>query len=172
MFLSYIKDFSLKKLLKNSYQTLKNNQSVNPIKSVGLLIDNNYFLNKDDLISELIANGFSKNQIKVLIFKEKSDVNDVVNYLTLSYKNISWNGNFTKQNISEFIEEKFDLLINYYDVEKPVLMLITNKSEASFKVGFSNVDKRCNDLMINTNVENYKVFVFELFKYLKILKKI
>ena len=72
---------------------------------------------------------------------------------------------------NDFINEKFDLLISYYDVEKAILLKITHNSKAQFKVGFSSVDKRLNHLMINTNAENYKVFVHELFRYLKILNR-
>jgi hypothetical protein len=172
MFLNYIKEFSLKRLLKNSYQTLKINQSVTPIKSVGLLIDESYFDKKEDLINELVTNGIRKDRINVIIFKDKLNANEVFSYPTFNNKHISWNGKFTENVVLNFIQEKFDLLINYYDVEKSSLLLITNKSQASFKVGFSSIDKRCNNLMIATNAENYKVFVFELFKYLKILKKI
>jgi hypothetical protein len=74
--------------------------------------------------------------------------------------------------VNNFISERFDLLISYYDVEKAILLNITHNSKASFKVGFSSVDKRLNHLMINTNAENHIVFVHELFRYLKILKKI
>jgi hypothetical protein len=63
-------------------------------------------------------------------------------------------------------------LISYYDVEKPALLLTTHYSKALFKVGFASVDKRLNHLLIETTAENYKIYLKELFKYLKILKKI
>ena len=46
------------------------------------------------------------------------------------------------------------------------------KAKAGFKVGFASIDKRLNHFMIDTNAENYIVFMSELFKYLKILNKI
>jgi hypothetical protein len=60
----------------------------------------------------------------------------------------------------------------YYDTEKVALLLVSNLSKASFKVGFASIDKRLNHFMIDTNAENYTVFMSELFKYLKILNKI
>ena len=78
----------------------------------------------------------------------------------------------TYPDVNDFISCNFDLLINYYDVEKAILLNITNNSNAVFKVGFSSIDKRLNHLMINTNAENYSIFVNELFRYLKILNKI
>jgi hypothetical protein len=44
--------------------------------------------------------------------------------------------------------------------------------KGEFKVGFTAIDKRLNDLMINTNAENYIVFTHEIFEYLKILNKL
>jgi hypothetical protein len=76
------------------------------------------------------------------------------------------------QEIIDFKANKFDLLISYYDIEKVPLLLVTQRSKAGFKVGFSNIDKRLNHLMIETTAENSLVFIDELFKYLKILKKI
>ena len=64
------------------------------------------------------------------------------------------------------------MLISYYDVEKPPLVLVTLQSKAKFKVGFSTIDKRLNAFMITTVAEKHGEFVAELFKYLKILKKI
>ncbi len=172
MFLNYIKEFSLKRILKKSFKIVKNYQSLTTIKSVGLILDESYFSSKESLIKELVDKGFRKDNIKVLVFKDKLTANEVYSYPTFGSKHISWNGKFTEKVVLDFILEKFDLLISYYDIEKSSLLLITNNSKANFKVGFTNIDKRCNDLMITTNALNYKIFVFELFKYLKILKKI
>ena len=70
------------------------------------------------------------------------------------------------------MNQNFDLLISYYDVEKAILLKITSNSKAVFKIGFSSVDKRLNHLMINTNADNYQVFTHELFRYLRILNKL
>ena len=83
-----------------------------------------------------------------------------------------WNGNFKEVVVNDFIKERFDLLISFYDLEKVPLMLVTNQSNAGFKAGFASVDKRLNHLLIDTQSNNYKIFVHELFRYLKILKRI
>ena len=72
----------------------------------------------------------------------------------------------------EQITKPFDLLINYYDVNKYGILLLSIKSKANFKVGFDTVDKRVNHFIIKELVDNYKEFTSELFKYLKILNKI
>jgi hypothetical protein len=73
--------------------------------------------------------------------------------------------------VVQFLNTPFDMLINYYDVDSPPLMLATLSSEARLRVGFATVDNRLNDFMISMQAEKYTDFIAELFKYLKILKK-
>ena len=171
MFLNFIKDFFLKRILKNNLHNVMIS-SASSIKTVGLLIDESYFFEKDALVKELKANGILENDVKLIVYKDKLRKNEVYSLPTFSIKHLDWKAEITYPAINDFINEKFDLLISYYDVEKAILLKITHNSKAKFKVGFSSVDKRLNHLMINTNAENYKVFVHELFRYLKILNKI
>ncbi len=172
MFLNYIKGFLVKKTLKNRLNNFKTSTSSEVIQTIGLLVDEKYFLEKEHLVNALMANGISKENIKIIAYRDKIKKNEIYTVPTFGAKQLHWNGSITDLVINDFIKEKFDLLISYYDVEKAILMLITQNSKAQFKVGFSSIDKRLNHLMINTNAENYKVFVHELFRYLKILNKI
>lgn len=172
MFLKYIKDYFLKRILKKNLQNVKGIASAVSIKTVGLMIDESYFFEKEALVQELIANGIVESNIKVIVYSDKLKKNEVYLQPTFNIKHLNWKSEITNPAVNDFINESFDLLISYYDVEKAILLNITHNSKALFKVGFSSVDKRLNHLMINTNAENYKVFVHELFRYLKILNKI
>jgi hypothetical protein len=172
MFLNYLKDFSTKKIVKNSLSNVKHLSSDSIIKTVGIIFDESYFYERESLVNELIKNGIDESNIKILVYKDKIKKNEVFDYPVFSHKDLSWTGTVDKKEVKDFIKEPFDLLINYYDTEKVALLLVSHLSKASFKVGFATVDKRLNHFMINTNAENYKVFVEELFKYLKILNKI
>lgn len=172
MFLSHIKDCFLKRILKNSLQNVKSISSEFSIQTVGLLLDESYFLEKDALVKELLTYGILENNIKTIIYKDKLKKNEAYSQPTFSTKHLNWKAEITNPTVNDFINEDFDLLISYYDVERAILLKITHNSKALFKVGFSSVDNKLNHLMINTNAENYKVFVHELFRYLKILNKI
>ncbi len=172
MFLKYIKDYFLKRILKNNLQNVKSISSAVSIQTVGLLIDESYFFEKEALVKELIANGILEKNIKLIVYRDKLRKNEIYSQPTFSIKHLNWKAEITNPTVNDFSNEKFDLLISYYDVEKAILLNITHNSIASFKVGFSSVDKRLNHLMINTNAENHVVFVHELFRYLKILNKI
>lgn len=172
MFLSKLKDFFIKKIVKKRLVNVAPFNSNGAIKKVGIIIDETYFFEKDDFIKQLAFFGIDTISISLLIFKNKIIKNEILNHITFSFNDLSWSGKIENAFVNEFIKEEFDLLISYYDTEKAPLLLVTNNSKANFKVGFSSVDKRLNHFMIDSNAENYKVFIDELFKYLKILNKL
>jgi len=172
MFLNKIKDFWVKKIIKKSLSNLKHRVSNSSIKTVGIIIDESLFDKKENLVNELIKNSIQKQDIQILVFRDVIKKNETFNYPTFSYKDLNWNATFDQNEVNQFINSKFDLLISYYDIEKAPLIQATCLSKADFKVGFENVDKRLNQFMIVTSVANYKVFIEELFKYLKILNKL
>ncbi len=172
MFLDYIKDFSTKKIVKKSLSNVKHSTTDKQIKTVGLIIDESYFFEKESIIKALIQNGILKENINILVFRDKIKKNEVFDYPIYSNKDLSWIATIDNIEVNSFIKQPVDLLINYYDTEKTALLLVSHLSKASFKVGFSSIDKRVNHFMIATNAEDYKIFIVELFKYLKILNKI
>jgi hypothetical protein len=172
MFLNYIKDYFLTRILKNNFRNAKSISSGVPIQTIGLLIDESYFLEKEALLKEIISNGILESNIKIIVYRDKIKKNEVYSQKTFGLKHLNWNLKINNLEVNDFINEKFNLLISYYDVEKAILLKITHDSKSLFKVGFSSIDKKLNHLMINTNAENHTVFVHELFRYLKILNKI
>jgi hypothetical protein len=172
MLLNYLKGFLVKKRVKKNLLAERTVPNSNKIKTVGLLIDENYFSEKSDLINQIVSNGILKEDIQVLVYKNRMTKSKDCQYPVFTPNNLNWKAEINNKNVDDFINKEFDLLINYYDVEKALLLLVTHHSKADFKVGFSSIDKRLNDLMISINAENHKVFINELFRYLKILNKI
>ena len=172
MFLNHIKNFFVKKTLKNSLQNLKTDHSAARVQTVGLLVDVSDFAATELLIAEFIAHGILKRNIKIIVYCDAVKNNEGLKYPTFNDAQLKWNGEITASEINDFINDKFDLLISFYDIEKAILMQITHDSKAKFKVGFESIDKRLNHFIIKTEINNYTVFVSELFKYLKLLNKI
>ncbi len=172
MFLNYLKNFFTQKIVKKSIVNVNHIPLNKTIKTVGIIFDESYFYEKEALFAELVQNGIQDSDINFLVFKDIIKKKETFDYPTFCHKDLSWTATFDKSDVKEFIAQKFDLLINYYDTEKAALLLVSNQSKANFKVGFSSIDKKLNHFMIDTNAENYKVFIEELFKYLKILNKI
>ena len=172
MFLNYLKNFFTQKIVKKSIANVNHIPLNKTIQTVGIIFDESYFYEKEALVAELVQNGIQASAINYLVYKDLIKKKETFDYPTFCHKDLSWTATFDKSEVKDFIAQKFDLLINYYDTEKSALLLVSNQSKANFKVGFSSIDKKLNHFMIDTNAENYKVFIEELFKYLKILNKI
>jgi hypothetical protein len=172
MFYKIIKNFFLKKNVSKRLLKQKDQLVQQKIATVGLIVDETYFSNTAGLVEQLISQGIEKDIITVLIYKDKIKSKELIASPFLSLKNISLAGEIDKTEVINFLETPFDMLINYYDVNKNALLLLTIKSKANFKVGFDTVDKRVNHFIIKSLVDQYEMFIQELFKYLKILNKI
>ena len=172
MFLDFIKNLVLKNTLKKSLRNVEDESLNSSIVKVGLIVDASNFTETELLKQEIISNGISENDIKVIVFRDVLNSKVIYSEPTFGLKDIDFKSKFTKQPINQFVEEEFDLLINYFEEEKPFLLLLAHRSKAKFKVGFSAVDNRLNHLLINIEKVNYKGFTKELFRYLKILNKI
>jgi hypothetical protein len=172
MFLNKIKDFWAKKIVKKRLSNVRLINSDNSIVKVGIVFDESYFYEREELLKELIQQGIKEENIQILVFKDKIKKNETFDYPVFSYKNINWTATIDAQQFKDFVTSEVDLFISYYDIEKAPLLLTTHLSKASFKVGFASIDKRLNHFMIDTNAENHTVFMEELFKYLKILNKL
>lgn len=172
MFSKIIKDFFLKKIISSKLSSANVEVSVSKINTVGIIVDESYFTNIDLLKKEIEQYGVKNNNVEILLFKKKASKKEGVKELYFTRSNIKINGEINKQDVNVFLEQPFDLLINFYEVERPSLLLVSKVSKAKFKVGFSTVDKRLNHFMINSSVSQYKEFISELFKYLKILNKL
>ncbi|WP_242412122.1 hypothetical protein [Flavobacterium sp. Root186] len=150
--------------------TIKNEVFTSNIQTIGLLVDESKFRYSKELIKELESNGIAPENIKIAAYRHKFDKKKEYTRPTFGKKHIDWRGQVTEVFLNEFIDTEFDLLISYYEEEISILMMITSKSKAKFKVGFSSVDEKLNRWMINTTMAEYKLFITELFKYLKSIK--
>ncbi|HJS00296.1 MAG TPA: hypothetical protein VJ780_05110 [Flavobacterium sp.] len=162
----------VKKILKNSLLNVKGSSFSSRIKTVGVIVDETYFTQTKALVKELVLNGIAEENIELLLYKRKTIADFSSSVTKLVPGHLDWKGQIKNQSVNDFLAKDFDLLISYYDVDKAVLLVATHESKAKFKVGFSTIDKRINNFMIKTNSDNYKIFIQELFRYLKILNKI
>ena len=64
------------------------------------------------------------------------------------------------------------MLINYYTKENLMLQLMTIKTKARLKVGFSEVDSIFNDLILSSPLLDFDTFRTELQKYLQVMDEL
>src|SRR4051812_12508590 len=109
MFLKSLKNFLLKRKLKNSLSNVKNNFSSEAITKVGILMDESYFTEREALINELVSQGIQKENISLLVYKDKVKKNDVFDYPVFTLKDINWDGSIQNSDVTDFNERHFDL---------------------------------------------------------------
>jgi hypothetical protein len=172
MFFNKIKVFWIKKIVNNRVLNVKHLMSNNPVKNIGIVFDESNLQSKDIVTNELVQKGFHKNNISILVFKDNINKTETFTYPVFTFRDLNWSASFDKKEILDFLNKDFDLLISYYDVQKSPLTLVTQRSKATFKVGFASIDNRLNHFIIDTNAKKHKIFIEELYKYLKILNKL
>ncbi|MBN8642578.1 MAG: hypothetical protein J0L86_12270 [Flavobacteriales bacterium] len=172
MFSHKFKDFIIKNSVKKRLSNVKHIASTNSVQTIGIIFDESQNTHREKLMNEIKKWQLSPLSIEFIVFKDRVKKTEVFDYSVFSNKDITWNASFTNAEVNQFSAKKFDLLISYYDEEKAALLLLTQISKANFKVGFSSVDHRLNHFLIQTEIDKSATFAEELFKYLKILKKI
>lgn len=172
MFSRIIKNFFLKRKNYKKIDAFRLPHTDSKIASIGLLVDESYFSHTAELIEVICSFGFLPDQIEVVCFLDKKKKVNAENKFYFTANDITWSGAIGNQKLLDFTTKSFDLLLNYYDIEKAPLVVVSFLSKAKFKVGFQTIHKKVNHLVINEVAENYNIFLSEVFKYLKIINKI
>jgi hypothetical protein len=155
--------------LLNARQVAVSNAKMN---SVGIILNMNEFSDFDAFRNYFKELGVSPAKTKIIAFVE--DAKDA-NQLWDTYfnpKDFGWKGKINNIELQSFINTQFDVLISYYNQESIELKIITAATNANFKVGLSQKDKRLYDLMIDVDTKQIELFISELTKYLHVLNKI
>ena len=79
MFLNYIKEFFVKKSLKNNLNNLKNEVFTSNVQTIGLLVDESKFQYSKELIKELTLYGIASENIKIVAYRDKFKVKELLN---------------------------------------------------------------------------------------------
>jgi len=142
------------------------------LKKLAVLIDAREDVDIFSIVKLADKLGVKSSQLKIMGFKDvKAHVEEEkgghTNYF--DEKMVNYGGGFKSKTLANFVEESFDVIINFYEEDHKIMNLVAASSKAKFKVGFASVDNRINDLVIGTPSNNTDLFISELKKYLKIL---
>ena len=172
MILKVFREKSNKKYLNKLLSERHVNVNDNKVESLGVIINIDEI---DDFelfrkLAEYIK--VRSNKLKIIAFSEnkKDDLNSWD--LCFNPKDFGWSGTIKNMELQSFLDNNFDALISFYEKDILEIKLITALSKAKFKIGILQTDERLNDLIIKTNLKQFKLFKTELFKYLTILNKI
>ena len=169
------KGFKNKSITKAVESHLKKRQVYSkPIQlnKLAILIDARYNIDIVSVMKLSSKLGIKPKNVKVIGLKGIKAYKEGKDSESASYFNenqFSFTGAFKSKTLDDFVNQQFDVLISFYPKDISCLNLVAAASQAKFKVGFSDVDNRINDLVIGTAPDNTDLFISELKKYLKIL---
>ena len=142
------------------------------IRSIGVIVDMDTF-DQSELFYDLTTDfKLRPNAVKIIGYKGYYDTNSPYAIPVFSDKDLGWNGDIENSYALEFLNREYDLLINYYTKENLMLQLMTIKTRARLKVGFSEVDSIFNDLIIQSPLLDFETFKTELQKYLSVMDEL
>jgi len=142
------------------------------ISSIGCIVDLDAFDNANAFYEFVEEFSLRPNSVKIIGYKKFYDKNSPYSTPVFSDKDLGWKADIENSYALEFLNREYDLLVNYYTDDKLLLQLMTVKTKARLKVGFGDVDKNLNDLILNTPIKDFQTFKKELRKYLRVLNEI
>jgi hypothetical protein len=170
MIFSKIKEYFLQKEVQQSFKTTKRVVANNKVKNIGIVTTMalNDVYGFEDKVKKLFPKHRSVNWY---CFREfhKSDEKSFHHF---SNNDFNWKGKINDVSLQIFVDTPFDILICYFDKKHVFLESLVKQSQASFKIGFSNVNQSLFDLEISERIDNVDSFHVELKKYLQILGSI
>lgn len=148
-------------------------KTISNLKTLAVLIDASHSINIVSLLKLANELGVNSGELKVMGYKEgNKDIEDNKDTAYYNDKSFGINGTPKSKSLKEFINNDYDVLINFYGKDKMELNYVAAASNAKLKVGFAEVDNRINDLIIGATTDDANLFISELKKYLKILQVI
>jgi hypothetical protein len=177
-FLENIKEKVGSYILTNKIKSVKRTKSLYSLdtaKEIGIIIHAT-----DSKVYEAVCNFIkylTERKIKVasLSYIEKKEVLDLyslqLGMLYFTNSDLNWYYKPKNHNTDDFINARFDILIDLSLEEVFPLQYIVNLSRAKYKVGRFTSEESVYDLMINLKKENNVEFLIEqITHYLKIIK--
>jgi hypothetical protein len=167
------KNTALKFLRKHAAtEKIKPAVSGNIIYKVGILAEEDLF-NTYDFRKELSENfKIPANDFKILLFQKRKNIESLHDLEYFSFDDFGFFGKIKGENVKDFTQNNFDLLINYCAQDNILALVASFQSNAILKAGFKMEEFNLYDISISVEVNKIDTFNAELTKYLQILNLI
>lgn len=139
------------------------------ITTVGILALNSISSQID--LQKQVADVFGVRNPKIYSFRSY-DKEHSPSYKHFSENDFDWKNNITDSSLQAFLDTNFDLLITFFEPNNLYLEYVSLLSQASFKVGYANVNSRLFDLEIQVDHSDISTYLTEVKKYLGILDRL
>lgn len=172
MFLNSLRSKTIYRKIRKESESRSFTPLSTQIKSIAILQTDEMQFTKAGLQQLAQIFKIKESAIRKMSLIKSTEEKQEENSSTFSEKQIGWNGVIKSDHIKEFTRTPFDILINYYDKDILPLVALTTFSKAHMKIGFSEDLMVMNDLVISVSLNNEKLLLEEVEKYMRILNRI
>lgn len=170
--ISFLKARSLQKEAQQRVSNRDVSQINSRLSALGIIVNGAENFEKDLPLKIAKSLGSEEVNYKILQFKEKQNPKIEDTVTTLYKSQIKWSGQVNNKTAQEFLNTPFEVLISLNSIKNIYIDALVAKSNAHFKIGFTNYNQPIYDLILNIPLTDYKLLINELVKYLTLLKKI
>ena len=172
MFLKAFKEKSNKKYVNKLLTSRRVDLNSGKIHSIGVLLNKDEFDDAEAFRSYFKRLGLRSPRQSVIYYSQLESDQKAQWESHFYAKDFGWKGRLKNIELQQFVDEKFDVLIAYYNQDLLELNQIVAMSKANFKVGIHKGDERLFDLMIDISIQRFDLFKEEFRKYLTRLNKL
>lgn len=140
-------------------------------KRVGIIIDLDKFSNPEKFEDLRRLLNLDPNAIHLIGYRRNPAKDNALSSSIFSDRDLGWNGVVENNNVLEFLDREYDLLLNYYNENNLMMQLLSIRTKSQLRVGFEGLDPDYNDLILLSDPGDFELFKSELEKYLKVLIK-
>ncbi len=166
-----LKDKIAHKFIKNQLKIEVKSEKYSPmlVEKVGILAEAELFKAYD--FTKKLSENFNLpiENFQLIVSQESVNEVDETTYNIFSDKDFKLNANIKTENIQQFADTKFDLLINYCNHDNLYANVLVLHSKALIKAGFDNEETPFYDISVKTQANKIHTFNEELTKYLQIM---
>ncbi len=147
-----------------------NKEATNKVKNAIVFLDD--YSSRNKILNNLVALiPVLEVNVELFIFSQKIIKEGNIEEI-FTPKDFGWYGRIKSEKLKHILTKKYDLLINYSEIDNLYSNLLLLQCKADFRVGFGHLDNRFYDLIIDCDHTDIIAFNKELKKYLQILNKI
>ena len=170
-----IKQFFIDKKIKEAVTKAKKTKERNlllKITKVAIFVDETTSFDDKKFIELQNIIKLDNTHFSILTYKDKkSNFNEFRGVVVLQNE-VNWQGKVTSKEVKAFLDQEFDLLIDYTLANNQKKQLIVAHIQAALKVGFLDNNDSLYDFMVDIESSEISLFNKELVRYLTILKLI
>jgi hypothetical protein len=161
------------KILKRNITAMANAMQkhtvlVKPVKKVAILNNPQSNLSLQNLQYLEKALNLNSESFEIFTIKHRKDNYNELRGVIATIDSFNMFGKIKSETINKFLNQKYDLLIDFTNTSNIVEEYFSLAIKAGFRVGYAN-DKEIYDLMLQIDKGKIKAFIDEMMRYLKII---